>query len=34
VITRENTPEEKRETITLPLRNIGDLIAARSLAWR
>lgn len=34
LVSNENTPREKRETIVMPLRKIGDLLLARSVAWQ
>ena len=34
LVSRENTPQETRETLVVPLRHIGDLIRVRSLHWR
>lgn len=33
LVSNENTPREKRETIVMPLRKIGDLLLAKSIAW-
>jgi len=33
LVSNENTPREKRETIVMPLRKIGDLLLAKSVAW-
>jgi uncharacterized protein YfaP (DUF2135 family) len=30
LVNEENTPAERRETFTIPLRRIGDLVAVRS----
>jgi len=32
-VLHENTPQEKRETLVVPLRRIGDLTWVRSLVW-
>ena len=32
-VMHENTPQEKRETLVVPLRRIGDLTWVRSLVW-
>jgi len=32
-VHNENTPNEKRETVVVPLRKIGDLTLARALQW-
>ncbi|MEY4766621.1 MAG: hypothetical protein RI907_3294 [Pseudomonadota bacterium] len=34
VVTRENTPNERRQTLVVPLRKIGDLTWVQGLAWR
>ena len=33
IVFNENTPDEKRETVVIPLRKIGDLTLARALQW-
>lgn len=33
IVHNENTPNEKRETVVVPLRKIGDLTLARALQW-
>ncbi|AKJ29911.1 hypothetical protein AAW51_3220 [Caldimonas brevitalea] len=33
VVTRENTPQEKRETFVVPLRRIGDLTWVKTVEW-